>query len=227
MCMASGHGLSGSSLSRNYLANLPSFRNENEPSSTQASNLIADKSGYLWKGNLSELKCFVQDVLKLTGKWSSPGGETKLFKGTDVILKWFGPTRMRLVVEKDSERNFLANTLLSLYTKKDVVCATPTVEVELASLKLELSTIWALLNGMQDTMMVKLDEVTSVYENELETMKTKLNKVTSEYENKFEILNAKLDEVTLEHGSIERALESEQNAWLKPMGKHVFSARGW
>ena len=74
--MTNGHD---SSLT-NSLVNPPSTRNENEPPSTQLSNLFADESGYLWKGNLSELKRFVQDEIKLTGKWSSPGGETKLFK---------------------------------------------------------------------------------------------------------------------------------------------------
>ena len=95
--MANGHDLSSSSSLMDSLVSPPSTRNENEPPSTQLSNLFADESEYLWKGNLSELKRFVQDELKLTGKWSSPGGETKLFKGTDVILKWSGKKVTRKV----------------------------------------------------------------------------------------------------------------------------------
>ena len=45
------------------------------------SNLSCDDSGYLWKGNLSQLNCFVKNDLKLAGKWSSPGDERKIFNG--------------------------------------------------------------------------------------------------------------------------------------------------
>ena len=66
--------------------------------SKNASNFVSklsiDDNGYLWKGNPEQLRCFVQDDLNLTGKWSSPGGERKVFTcSTEGIkLKWFGPT---------------------------------------------------------------------------------------------------------------------------------------
>ena len=41
--------------------------------------------------------------MKIDGSWSSPGGEAKLFKGKNVILKWYGPTRKKLVVQEDRE----------------------------------------------------------------------------------------------------------------------------
>jgi hypothetical protein len=36
-------------------------------------------------------------------------------------------------------------------------------KAELAAVELELSTIWATINGIQETVMVKLDEVKSAY----------------------------------------------------------------
>ena len=86
--MADGHGLLSSSPFESSLVNMSMNSDENEALVTLISNLCADASGYFWKGNLSQLKSFVQDVLKLTGKWSSPGGETKQFKSTEIILKW-------------------------------------------------------------------------------------------------------------------------------------------
>jgi hypothetical protein len=44
--------------------------------------LIHDGDTYLWTGSLADLKCFVDEILNLKGKWSSPGGEAKLFCAT-------------------------------------------------------------------------------------------------------------------------------------------------
>ena len=38
-----------------------------------------DGENYFWNGELSQLKRFVQNILKLTGIWTSPGGDTKQF----------------------------------------------------------------------------------------------------------------------------------------------------
>ena len=38
-----------------------------------------DGDNYFWNGELSQLKRFVQNILKLTGIWTSPGGDTKQF----------------------------------------------------------------------------------------------------------------------------------------------------
>jgi hypothetical protein len=93
----------------------------NVESKVLSSLVFIDESGYCWKGNLARLKSFVQNDLKLIGKWSLPGGETKLFKNTEIILKWTGQTRKKLIIEKDSEVNLVANMLKSL-CNGDVVC---------------------------------------------------------------------------------------------------------
>ncbi len=73
-----------------------------------------DRDNYFWNGELSQLKSFVQNSLKLTGIWSSPGGETKQFKSNEVTLKWSGQTRRKLAIIKDTEANLVANTLFNL-----------------------------------------------------------------------------------------------------------------
>ena len=82
-----------------------------------SSNLSIDDNGYSWEGNLLELKCFVQNDLKLSGKWSSQGGERKIFTSSTkgIALKWSGPTRKKLIIVNDTEENSLANALNRVY----------------------------------------------------------------------------------------------------------------
>ena len=50
------------------------------------------RPGAATDGTLENLKKFVADELKLLGKWTSPGGETKLFTSALVCLKWQSKT---------------------------------------------------------------------------------------------------------------------------------------
>ena len=77
-----------------------------------------DGDNYFWNGELSQLKRFVQNILKLTGTWTSPGGDTKQFKSNEVTLKWSGQMRRKLVIIKDTEANLVANTLINLFHKQ-------------------------------------------------------------------------------------------------------------
>ena len=45
----------------------------------------------LWSNDLESLKNFVVIVLKLQGKWLTPGGNTKQFKSSNgnVIINWY------------------------------------------------------------------------------------------------------------------------------------------
>ena len=124
--MASGRvNLSSTNSSQILADSLIDFTNDffnmarKETGSLSASNLLIDNSGYSWKGNLSQLKSFVQNELKLAGVCSSPGGDRKVFEGTDtcIKLKWYGQKRKKLVIDRDTDENLLANTLHSLYNK--------------------------------------------------------------------------------------------------------------
>ena len=50
----------------------------------KCSNLIFDGTTYHWIGNLIELKFYLEHRLKLDGVWSSPGGDAKMFKSSEV-----------------------------------------------------------------------------------------------------------------------------------------------
>ena len=44
----------------------------------------------------------------MSGKWTSPGGEVKLFTNANFRLGWQGPSIKRLVIIKDDEKDYLA-----------------------------------------------------------------------------------------------------------------------
>ena len=52
--------------------------------------------------------------LNLNGKWSSPGGETKVFRNSQITLKWTGQTRGKFIVETDNKVVQVAKTLQTL-----------------------------------------------------------------------------------------------------------------
>ena len=58
---------------------------------------ITDEKLY-WDNTIDDLKQFVSDKLKLSGKWSSPGGEIKLFTSDSLSLKWQGKTKKLIIV---------------------------------------------------------------------------------------------------------------------------------
>ena len=92
--------------SSQILANsLLDFTNDsvnNDDTKELSLRLSKDENGWLWKGNLPQLKSFVSNELNLNGKWSSPGGEMKVFKNSQITLKWTGQTRGKFTVETDN-----------------------------------------------------------------------------------------------------------------------------
>ena len=73
---------------------------ENEQLYNTAS-LLYSENEFSWEGSLDELKAFVQNELKLRGKWTSPGGEVKLFTGVNVSVKWLGRKKRKLTISCD------------------------------------------------------------------------------------------------------------------------------
>ena len=74
--------------------------------------MFASKKEYFWNGSLSELKSFVENNLGLSGKWTSPGGEVKLFANANFRMRWQGSSIKRLVIIKDDEKDYPAKALL-------------------------------------------------------------------------------------------------------------------
>ena len=71
--------------------------------------LLYDIGKYWWTGSLDDLKQFVDKNLEIKGKWSSPGGNVKLFTATDsnFVIKWNGPRSQKLTMEGDDCDNYL------------------------------------------------------------------------------------------------------------------------
>jgi hypothetical protein len=60
----------------------------------------------IWKGIIQELRHFTLDVLKLTGKWKSPGGDVKMFTASDerFVFTWQGSKlKKKIEIVKDHD----------------------------------------------------------------------------------------------------------------------------
>ena len=78
-------------------------------------NLINKGNEFAWNGCLESLKNFVHADLNLRSKWSSPGGEVKLFKDPKFSFKWYVKNK-KLVIVQDDEKQCLTNKLKTLAT---------------------------------------------------------------------------------------------------------------
>ncbi|CAB4038925.1 ---NA---, partial [Paramuricea clavata] len=143
-----------------------------------------------------------------------------------IILKWTGQTRKKLIIEKDSEVNLVANTLKRL-CNGDVFCldtATACKESiddkakQSVATDSEFSTIWVAINGIQDVVTAKLEEVTLAHDNKLIRIEAEVCKVRSNYERKIENLNNKCHELLLKL-ECKKALEDKVNKLEVLVGK--------
>ena len=74
--------LSSASPSQNLASSLLDFANDDSLS-------IGGLSlGLSWTGDFESLKYFVAESLKLTGTWSQPGGDKKVFVAEDASIVW-------------------------------------------------------------------------------------------------------------------------------------------
>ena len=74
------------------------------------SHLVVYGPQLIWKGNIQELRHFTLDVLKLTGKWKSPGGDVKMFTASDerFVFKWQGSKKKKIEIVKDHDDDLLS-----------------------------------------------------------------------------------------------------------------------
>ena len=110
--MAVALDLSSSSNSQIIQSFSDSISEVNIHKSLVTPRLHFNRNEFVWDGNLDELKQFVQDDLQLlNGKWSSPGGEVKLFTNPTFVFKWYGTTKKKIVIVTDNEELYLAEML--------------------------------------------------------------------------------------------------------------------
>lgn len=77
----------------------------------RATNLIKLGEELFWEGSLECFKNFVKVDLNIEGKWTSPGGEVKVFTTKDHITKWTGKSTRKLVVMKDDSKQSVSKKL--------------------------------------------------------------------------------------------------------------------
>ena len=68
------------------------------PESCELEYLHLNDGKLVWMNDLESLKKFVENVLKLQGKWLTPGGNTKQFKcsNCNVIINWYSKKQQTL-----------------------------------------------------------------------------------------------------------------------------------
>ena len=120
-------------------------------------NLKVNGERFIWDGTLDNLKKFVADELKLlVGKWTSPGGETKLFTSGLVCLKWQSKTSKWITVYgSPNEVNDVTEQFKSMCevatinsTNADECDVDPSNNEEHAEASVDESTVDEIVTGM-------------------------------------------------------------------------------
>ena len=95
-----------------HVENIQSINEDNTIKDEKASFLFKKEDYFAWNGDFNSLKALVEALIKCeSGKWTSPGGEAKVFKSKNFSLKWYGPKKRKLIIVEDKEEKFLWNTL--------------------------------------------------------------------------------------------------------------------
>lgn len=58
-------------------------------SESTKSLFITSKGKLKWNGSFNSLQQFVDEILNIKGKWSSPGGGSKVLQGDEIIIRWY------------------------------------------------------------------------------------------------------------------------------------------
>ena len=91
----------------------------NDNSSLIHSLSLNSKGKLIWTDSLDSLQDFVEEALNLTeGKWSSPGGDTKMYESQDVAIKWHMKTQTLTVHEGKNSQIEEKLMSLALISKK-------------------------------------------------------------------------------------------------------------
>ena len=228
--MAASHVSESSSTSKNIQPN----KGDTEPSNQKHVHLYRIGEDFYWQGDLCDLKVFMESCLKIEGKWSSPGGDTKQFTSNKFTLKWHGPAKKKLVVVKDTEGNNLKASLKNHASEKideniERIC------VEANTKEHVVSTNNAEINDKCldcEHNETKMEQILTIV-NELKTKQNdaefKFNLRTAELDNKIkiliddkskmaaenEMLKANIEELLSENKAIKCILDIKQNEWTK------------
>ena len=109
--MATSYTISSSTYLSNFRSKSVDDALESDKLSSKNTLLVICGSQLSWKGDIEGLKDFTRNVLKMTGRWKSPGGEVKAFYNSneELVFKWQGLKRKKIDIVKDRNNELLKN----------------------------------------------------------------------------------------------------------------------
>ena len=145
-----------STKSNNNMANT----NVDQPS--VVNGLSFDGFTYRWLGNFTDLKSYVEQGLKLAGKWTSPGGETKLFTASqdEFVLKWL--KSKKLIIQKGNPDEYLLKSFESDHKLSNSDCD---LDRNVSQIDLQIKNIEDKLFNAIDTISKELNDLKSQCKN--------------------------------------------------------------
>lgn len=173
------------------------FSQESTASLTAKELLITEKGKLKWRGDYGSLKSFLEDVLSIKGKWSSPGGGAKALNCEEVTIRWYcdnntltinGPEMERVKRSLDSLAIPIASSDIADENKSSL----QDTEAERGE---ERQTIIPTMRNTNELEHSLEDKVCSV--NEVSCIKEHLFKLKSEFEG-FQFETGKLIQSLLE-----------------------------
>ena len=190
------------------------------------------RDDFYWKGDLNGLKELVKSSFNIEGKWSSLGGDYKLFYNEEFSLKWHGPTKKKLVVVKDNTKKYLLATLTRFVdentsnTRKEITDVYGDESEHVAGInhqscskcencehfQVEIDNIMTLLNEIRaEQSKVKLEASKCAQESnaKIDMLVDDKNKMAADNE----ALRSTLEELVNENQIIKRFLDPKQNEW--------------
>ena len=136
--------------------------NTNVDQPSVVNGLSFDGFTYRWLRNFTDLKSYVEQGLKLAGKWTSPGGETKLFTASqdEFVLKWL--KSKKLIIQKDNPDEYLLKSFESDHKLSNSDCD---LDRNVSQIDLQIKNIEEKLFNAIDTISKELNDLKSQCKN--------------------------------------------------------------
>lgn len=142
--------------------------------------VLDDEETTKWNGDFKSLQNFVENSLKLKGKWSTPGGGSKLFQNDDLSIRWYTPSKsMKLAGPKLDDIKSKLESLVKLYSERSVVeesndsCNNVALQLNVSHLEGEVILLKTQVESLS---------------NELKTNQTSVNSLVQDLYKRIEIV---------------------------------------
>ena len=218
-------------------SNSKQLQDENQLTMKLSQMLSKSEGNFLWNGSNAQLKRFVNEALFLSGKWTSPGGDTKQFTNESVIIKWHGPSSKKLSVIKDDNSSVVDalsdliakklavnssntddhvdTTTTTSKTKPDETCNTcASRDTEIASLKakiIEMNSVIVQLANRQNESECQTDKHLSESKKAI----TELSRTNNKMADEIDELKCVIEQICIDNDRMKNVLDMKQNDWIE------------